>query len=390
MHRLVGLVPIIALLSLVACGGPPKRPAAVTHHAPTSVWHVGPFMVREVTLPPAATANAFPNMGPYALSGGFTMAEVTSQSPYTVSRKDFATGTTTRFGAIPCAQQPFFAQTDGPGAALFCPAAVGASSNDLYLVDGHGPMRHVTLPVTIPVPADRVTVNVQEFDGYVEWWVTLNTPDPISAYGSGLISIASGQNEPIPSSIREGPAPTTGQTFGGNFIGPHGHLFNAMETAGDPVETLYEWSATSGRWTKLGDVSPGPYPYGGFTLASEGSQWWMVSLEKTTGAYVYKWSIVRTSVKPPVRHVWHVHGEVLGVGPGYYAYLDYGNPSVLHIVFPLEHRTLTFKNLTALSGPPYLLNQPAQWGTNYSTLSNTHVIYVGVSPRLEKVLLITP
>lgn len=395
LERHVHLI-VAALFGLVVagCGGTAPRPHAAVHKATPNVWHIGAFTVREVSLPPVATADGFPNYGPYALSGGFTLAAVSTSAPYTLTRTNLVTGAVTSLGTVPCAQQPYFAQTVGTGAALFCPGPVGSSANSLVLINRSGPMRSLSMPVQVPVPAGRLEVTVQEFDGYAEWFVALNS-EPPTLYGRGMVDIATGKNEPIPASIENAPGtpnvkPGTamgpGSPMSNVFIGPGDALYDAASTEGGSEQEVYRWSPSE-TWMKVGTVSPGPYPYGEPALAPDGSIWW-TRPELTTGI-PYKWHVVRTVMGSARTESWYIHGDVLGVGPGYYAYLPFDNSAELVVDFPMVRKRLTFPNLNVPPSPPYMMDGVAQMGTDWSVLTNTQVIYMGQGTK-EKVLLITP
>jgi|GEM_PF-6837319 len=390
-----GIITAALALGITGCASVAEGPPRAAHKPPATVWHVGRFTVREVSLPAVATADEFPNLGPYALSGGFTLARVSTSPPYTVSRTDLTTHSVTSLGTVPCAQQPYFAQTVGRGTVLFCPGGVGSALNSLLLIGQTGPMTALGLPVRIPVPANRLQVIAQEFNGYVEWTVLLNSEPPV-LYGRGMIDIATGRNEPIPRSVKyppgtaqvkPGTAMGPGSSSSDVFVGPGDLLYDAVMTEGSSQEKIYTWSATQGAWTDLGTLFPGTFPFGSPALAPDGSAWWI--RPKPTAGIPYDWHVVRTVIGTSKVRTWRVHGDMLGVGPGFFAYLPFQNPGELVIDFPLLGKLLTFSDLGALPGPPYFLDQAAQMGTEWSTLTDTQVIYMGVGSK-EKVLLITP
>lgn len=384
---------LVGTLTLTACS---VRESVVTsQHGGTttvvapqsgrSVWHVGSFTVREVRLPAAAAADTYPNYGPYALSGGYTLATVTTHPPYAVSRENLATGKWTQLGTVTCAQRPFFALSYGPGAVLFCPGRQGSADNRFVVIGPSGPMTTVGAPFHTVTPASRLMVGTTQMDGYLEWSVWSNT-EPAITYGDGFIDLATGRNGPVPEAVTNFPGRLTdgssgpGTVTGYTVISSDDALYDYVGPEGGTTDTLYRLSTSTWAWSKIGTMAPGAYPWGEPSIASDGSWWWVRPSQP-------KWGVV-THLNARSTE-WLFKGDLLGAGPGFFAYMPAGQLTTLILDFPEAGKTLEFTDLGSLPGPPYYLNDAAQLGTGGSKLTNTQVIYLGTTHG-ERTLIITP
>ena len=378
------LLPAAALAAalLAACGRAPAAP----HRGVAQVSRIGIYTVRKISLPPSAVVQAFPRAGPYVLAGPDTLLRVSTTAPYTVARKTLGKDGWTPVTALDCAQQPYFAQSDGPEVVLVCAGPVGSTANRLLLIDPQGAIQAVSMPVSIPVPLSRAVVSTEQFDGArggLIWQVALNG-EPPTLYGQGLVDLGTGRSGSLPTALRalRYYDPTAYTMLGTNdALYEMRYASNQAKTAG-----VYRWSAASGSWTFLGDVPHVRYAYGEAVVAADGSLWQMAPVRPSAGL-VYDWRIDREVPGSRQVQTWRIDGDVLGVGPGYFAYLPGADPTTLVVRFPLQHRSLKFTDLSGNPGMPYLMNDPAIWDSGWSRLTGTQVIILGALQGVRELLV---
>lgn len=348
---------LLAAASLVLGGCTTSRTSAPTR--PPATWHVGAFTVRQLAVP-ASVIN-----GPDKIQvGNDTVLRVSTTAPYMVTRRTLGSIRWTTVTRLDCAQQPVWTEIQGPQAALLCAGPVGgpASENRLILITSGGSVSAYTLPVQFPVAVmPRIVVNGVEFGGAsgdLLWTAYYSTEPPIS-YGSGLIALASGKDTVVPASLS---APSFSPC-----VSPDDSLYWIER------DTVYRWQSGLHTWSSLGPL-PSFVGYHSFNggngcvgtaVANDGSVWTAASATEYPGlAYDYtSWYFERGVAGSHRVQSWKIHGDLISVGAGYAVYFPASDPTSVDIYFPLQRRTLHFRNLD----PPVSLhlNGFAQIGQRY-------------------------
>ncbi len=379
-------VTLVAVL-LAACGAPaPHR----LRERESQLTHVGPFTVRAANLPAAVVGQAFPRVGAYALSGPDTLLRVSTDKPYVLSTKTLGRSDWRALETLPCVQQPLFAQSRGPEAVLVCAGPVGSRANALDLVTPQGAVQAIPLPVRIPVPLARVVVSTGQIGGtkgQLSWSVALNSEPPVD-YGEGTIDLRTGKSVPPQQQVQ----PVSNDypyDYSVEMTGEDDTLYEMHFPSGTSSRwaDVFRWSLTSARWVPLGRV---PYlrdAEGSPVIAGDGSLW--LSVPRPTAYLEYFWRVVREVPGSSRITTWYVHGSLLGVGPGFFAYLPYDDPTTMVVNFPLEHRKLIYANLSTFDAPPYRLNEPASLDRGWSQITGAQVLILGTSHGVRE-LIVSP
>ena len=213
--------------------------------------------------------------------------------------------------------------------------------------------------------------------------------------GSGLVNLATGKNASIPPSLTDPPpgTPETGTMLGPTTVvgtvemGPDDNLYDVVGPRYASRLVIWRWSTTRRTWSVARAVATPTPTYARPSLGQDGSLWWAIPVA-ASHPHPPQWTIMRTIPGRRGTQRWHVSGALIGMYPGYFAYIPMNAPAELVMDFPLAGRVLRFSHLTALPGPPYFLNAPAQMGTGWSTLTNAQVVYLGTAQG-ERTLIIT-
>ena len=376
---------LVAVL-LAACGaGAPyafKEPFS-------QLMHIGPFTVRAANLPAAVVVQDFPRNAPYALLGPDTLLRVSTGKPYVLFARRLDRGGWTPLKTLSCAQQPFFAQSRGPEAVLVCAGHVGSRKNELDLVTPQGAVQAIFLPVRIPVLLARVDVSTGQIGGlrgHLRWSVEQKSEPPV-VYGEGTIDLRTGRSV-LPQHKVQPVSNDYPFDYSVEMTGEDDALYEMHFPSGISSRwaDVFRWSLTSARWVPLGRVPYQRDAEGSPVVALDGSIW--LALPKPTPFVEYYWRVVREVPGSSRIATWHVHGSLLGVGPGFFAYLPYGEPTTLVVDFPLQHRKLVYPDLRTFDTPPYLLNEPAAFDRG-SSQTGTQILILG-TPHGVRELIVSP
>lgn len=342
LSRTVAVTTALTAALLVSGGCSAQKTTAL--QKPTTVWHVGAYTVRQLTVPASVITE------PYAVQvGATTIIQVSTSMPYAISRRPLENKRWTTVAHIDCAQQPTWTYIQGPLAALLCPGPIGGtgSENRLVLITAGGSVSTYTLPVRLGNPVGRgVNIWGLEFDGGAGgllWTADYDTEPPVQ-YGSGLLTLSDGKDTAIPPSLS---VPSVSPCVGPYGLSPDDALYWTDSNG------VYRWDGRHRIWTFLGQLPSfiGNHPSSGtdgcvMATADDGSVW--VAMSATENDFT-RWLFQRAA--PGSRHVedWRVHGDIVGIGPGYAIYVPAMDQTSLAIYFPLQDRTLHF---TGLNPPP--------------------------------------
>ena len=377
-HSLLALVALLIASSAAGCARVPATAPRGTAGLPQ---HIGPFTVREVRLPAAAVAQAFPRGGA-VLVGPHSLLRVTASRPYTVFRQRLDGTAVTAVARPGCAQPPFFAQSLGPDAVLVCAGPVDGRGNRLILLGARGPARGVPIAARIPVPISQVVVSTEQYDGSegdLLWSVTRNG-EPPTPYGSGVVDLATGRAVTLPEAL----APLRTYDPQASIVFGRDDTLYELWHPPSPTLGIFRWGQPGGAWTAVGWV-PYVQSYGEPAVGSDGSLW-LAAIARPSATLVEDWWVEHlTPGQRPQR--WPVRGDLLGVGPGYYAYAPQSDPGALVLRFPLQGKSLTYRNLSPVDAPPYMLTGPAVWDPGWSEVLGLQVILLGTSRGVRELIV---
>jgi len=374
------------LLLFSGCGAPPAPPRASAPET-GSVWRIGPFTVREVPLPAALVAQAFPRLGPYAVAGAGTLVRVSAEPPYLLYRKALDQKKWRSAGEVMCTGRPFFAQSQGPDAWLYCPGASGAST--LVRVPARGPLQSLPISVAVPRGATRLIAYAEEFggaDGGVVWSVAENG-EPPTPCGNGYVDLATGRSAALSPALSalEVSAPSTY-----TFLGPDDTLYEARPSSSDATTmAVYRWAPRVAEWARVAAVHRPKYADDEPLIAADGSFWSVTPVRPIASPVPLDWRVERAVPGSARVASWRIHGDLVGLGPGYVAYLPFDDPNALVLDFPTLRRSVSYRNLYSYPTAPYFLNDVATMDDGGSTLTGAQVVTIGTA-RGVRDLVITP
>ncbi len=251
----------------------------------------------------------------------------------------------------------------GPLTGFLCPAPPDTPTqrNRLILFDPNGQARTYNLPVRLPTSRQWIQVVGYVFggkNGSLTWIAAGIYPvGPPTDLGSGLINFAAGRSKAAPASIALGVRQTSSGLFnlpsGMPYLSPNDALFSVGSGVVDGENVpVYRWSRADAKLTPLGKVPL----YETLAVGDDGSLW------ATRPAYPpqsQQSGYLLREVRGGGRvQSWKIDGHVLGGGPGYVVYIPKADPTGLDIFFPVQHRTLHYRNL---NDPGKMLQLVALW-----------------------------
>jgi hypothetical protein len=320
------------------------------------VIKIGPFRVSRMAIPRVLVDGS----QTYQI-GPNTMVRASDSAPYVLQRRTLTAGRWTT--VFRCSQPLMGLGIYGPLSGYLCPAPPGASPqrNRLILFDPAGRARTYALPVRLPTSRQWLQVAGYVFggkNGSLTWVAAETYPVATTELGSGLIDLATGSNMAAPASI----ALEVRRTSDGLFFMPKGKPYLSLNDAlfqvglgafdGENVP-MYQWSRADAKLTKLGAVPL----YATLGVGDDGTLWATRPAYPPPGS---RQSVYVLREVPGGGRVqsWKVDGEVLGGGPGYVVYVPKSAPTSLDILFPLQHRTLHYRNL---NDPGKILRLAVLW-----------------------------
>ncbi|MDA8346484.1 MAG: hypothetical protein M0Z66_13525 [Thermaerobacter sp.] len=338
MKRLLALA-VCAGITCAACGAPqsaPPQPKSV------KVSNVGPFTVSQMQIPSVLVDGS----QTYQI-GPNTMVRASDTAPYVLQRR---TLTARRWITVfRCAQPLIGTDIYGPLTGFLCPAPPGTPTrrNRLILFDPNGQARTYNLPVRLPTSRQWFTVAGYVFggkNGDLAWIAAETYPVGSTEIDSGLIDLAAGRRVAPPKPIALRVERMSGGVFfmpsGSPFLSPSDALFLVGLSAVDGENVpVYRWSRANATLTMLGEVPL----YWTLVVGDDGTVWAIRLGSQSTGLQQSGYFLREV----PGRHVqsWMIDGRILGGGPGYVVYIPKSDATGLDIFFPLQHRTLHYRNL---------------------------------------------
>ena len=352
MKRLLALA-VCAGITCAACGAPQSAPSQ-----PKSVKaiKIGPFRVSRMAIP-----GVLVNGSQTYQIGPNTMVRASDSAPYVLQRRTLTAGRWTT--VFRCAQPPIGTNIYGPLTGFLCPAPPGASTqrNPVILFDPTGQARTYNLPVRLPTSRQWLQVVGYVFGGKkgsLAWLAAEDYPVGQTGLGSGLIDLAAGKSKAAPASITLDMRQTWSGFFqmpsGMPYLSPSDALFLVGSSASEGENVpVCRWSKVDAKLTPLGEVPL----YETLGVGDDGTLWAIRPAFPSPGSQQSVYFLREVPGGGRVQS-WKIDGQVLGGGPGYVVYVPNSNPTSLDIFFPLQHRTLRYRNL---NDPGKILRLAVLW-----------------------------
>jgi len=351
---------LVTLLGAAGCGESRPPPAAIS----ASGLAVGSYKVYVGSVPQSVLNAAFVNLQPDSI------VMVGTTPPYTVAVQELDTGTVHKVGSVAtCSERPSWTGIQGPYAVFFCetPTAglgefglVDATSLTLrvYPVRGNFPQRGT------PVDVKGLVVDRSE----MYWWVYLNA-EPSHLFASGALNLASGSQTAIPA------------TFGWGALSPNDSLFKY-----GPGHEVFRWRK-EGRWIALGtEAQVRGASWGG--VDDSGAQWAVAPTANTDlndlGS-IQGWRFTFSRPGSPHVRTWLFSGAPIAAGPGFVVFESHSGD--VHILFPLERRTVSISGLTEPTDSRIATGTVAGW---FRTTNPAAVVVLSIKAgHLEEIEILS-
>ncbi len=320
---------IVSIASLLAaCSGPSVPSQSATR--PHNVFHVGPFTIRQVHLPPRTRYRT--------VLPGFTL-NIGSSSPYAISRMTWGQSNVTVLGKLDCSQRPTWQTVSGPDAVLLCLGSTVRTA----VIQPSGRVSIYAMPVRLPLqlpakPSDPSKPPDPYGDlsgtiasGYFFWRVSGHAePDPygpgpyVPTLAAGTLNLTTGEDSPAPTVWPI--VPSTNDVAYGEKSEPDG--FHLLRWSGDGYQDL------------------GVLPDARVDAVDATGSAWADQPDETD---LYTDSLVVEHAGSLATRSWAIHdGENHWVGPGYMVFestVHTSTGNVVSLFFPLQHRTIRFRGL---------------------------------------------
>lgn len=371
-HRNAGVILFALCISSVALSGCGSHGSST--RTPRKLWTIGPFHVRRLNTPYRDFSP-----GGEALLGSGTELRIRGSGPYMVLRRTDGVGPWHRVATLSCASHPRWTSIDGPEAELLCLGGA-QESNQLFAIPPSGPTSAYDIPVRVPTPLPVAFgmggMAIGGSKGRLLWSVGTGVIPPVT-YGSGYLNMATGQESSVPSQI------LTQLHREAMLLSPNDTLYQVSFStqSGQSIET--RWSTRRSTWVQVGTF---PTVFGPIMGISDGGGVWARLQATKNPLDIEDWYVVYEVPGSPRVEKWRIHGNLLGIGPGYAVYIPFSDSQEVNILFPLQHRTLRFRGLTN----PYPgalqvgdIGVPAQFGTD------SEVVAVGHGFKTEELVVST-
>ncbi len=248
---------------------------------------------------------------------------------------------------LPACPPPLMWQVDltGPNPGMLCPKA-GALVLELFYPNGPGvPLGAAEGDIMagdLPVALGPHSLGGYVVESAVAWWLR----------GKGGTILASGVWSTLTSGTAALPSQLLPSGGGTRLLSLGDQLYILRATAiGYEVSRFVPWDPEP-RLDLLGAV-----PGGRLWAIDQNGGVWM-----TRRAGAGRIDLIRAVPGQANVHTWHAKGQLVGAGPGFLAYLaPAGGQKILHLMFPLSHRTLILRGLR----PPFASMQQAEDGSAY-------------------------
>lgn len=345
-------------------------------HTAKNRWNIGPFTLQRTNVPASVFNN--PNE---AMIGARTQLSVGTTPPYAVSRRTLGSGNWATVSSFNCAYQPYWTAIQGPAASLLC-LGTPPTPNRLILFYANGTVASYDMPVHLPTPVPALEVTGQAFGGgYGDliWWVWKNAEPPVR-YGSGVIDLATGKDSPLGSLAGY----ETAKRQLSPMLAPNDTLYGVGSSyPATQKSTVYRWSMPRHAWVRVGTV---PSFFGIMAIADNGSVWTRLPATKDP-TDLTDWYIEREFPGSSLVQKWRIHGDLLGVGPGYAVYTPFSDSSSVDLLFPLQHRTLRFSGLVTPVSLHATVLGVGEMGIPNQFGPGTQVVIVGKGSGIQELVI---
>ena len=128
------------------------------------------------------------------------------------------------------------------------------------------------------------------------------------------------------------------------MLSPDDTLYQVHQSS-DPAtrwSTVDRWSLSRDGWVQVGRV---PTVFGPIMAISDGGGLWVRLPATRNPTDLTDWYVVHEVPGSSQVRKWRIHGDLLGIGPGYAVYTPFADSSSVDLLFPLQHRTLRFTGL---------------------------------------------